>query len=78
MDALKLKGRIIEKGLTMGAVTESLGIARSTLWRKMNSELLTIEEVEKLISILELTPEESMEIFFNNSCGNATDNYNED
>lgn len=78
MNHLKLKGRIIEHGMTMDEFSKAVGIARSTLWRKMKHNGFTVDEMNKSVAILHLSPNETMEIFFNNSCTNATEDYDED
>lgn len=65
LDANKLKGKIVEKGLTISKVSDIIGVNRSTLYRKLNNnDKLTINEACKLKSILELSDSEAIDIFF--------------
>lgn len=66
MNVNKLRGRIVERGLTMAEVANHLDINRASLYRKMNSEgeTLTIKEANKIVELLEINPEEATEIFF--------------
>lgn len=62
----KLRGKIIEKGLSVKELADNLEMDRSTLYRKMNSEgdTMTINDAEKISKILNLTLEEVNSIFF--------------
>lgn len=62
----KLRGKIIENGLSVKDLADNLKMDRSTLYRKMNSEgdTLTISDAEKISKILNLTLEEVNSIFF--------------
>lgn len=65
MDVQKLRGKIVEKGLNVNQLAETLEIDRSSLYRKLNKfERLTIGEASRLKDILELTNEEATDIFF--------------
>lgn len=61
----KLKGKIVENELTIGELAEKMGINRSTLYRKINSNggTLTIRDANLLCSELHLTANEATEIF---------------
>jgi putative phage repressor len=61
----RLRGVIRERGLTQQEVSEKLGIDPSTFYRKLASGGLafTIGEMHRLADILQLTPEESAQIF---------------
>lgn len=67
MNVNKLKGKIVERGLTVGKLAEEIGIERSTFYRKLkkNGATLTIKEVNLIVMVLGLTEKEAMEIFFN-------------
>ena len=73
MDGLKLKGKIIEKGYNYTKVANELGVARSTLWRKLDQGTFTIGEVETIVSFLNLSDTECIDIFFPNYRSNATE-----
>lgn len=66
MNVLKLKGRIVEKGLTLEAVADSLGVDRSTLSRRLSDDgnKMTIGDARKLVDLLGLSPEDAVSIFF--------------
>jgi transcriptional regulator with XRE-family HTH domain len=61
----KLKGRMVEKGLTQEDVATLLNIDRSTFNRKINSsdgQYLTVKEVGELMDILSIS--DPVEYFF--------------
>lgn len=63
---LKLKGKIVENGLTVEEFAKSIGMDGATLYRKMKNDGLTfsIGEANKIVTTLGLTPGEAMAIFF--------------
>lgn len=62
----KLKGKIVEKGLTVEEVANQIGIDRSSLYRKMNEpDKITIKDANQLVEVLEITGQEAVAIFFN-------------
>ena len=60
----KLKGKIAECGMTQEEVAERLGVG-STFSRKMKADGLsfTVEQMHKLVEILNMTPQEAIQIF---------------
>lgn len=66
MNVNKLKGKIVERGLSITEVAKMIGIDRSSLYRKLNNEgeTLTIKEANSIVRILNLPPNEAAEIFF--------------
>lgn len=62
----KLKGRIIEKGLTIAAVAEKMGIDKSSLYRKLGNggETMLIKDAIAICSVLDLSKDEAVSIFF--------------
>lgn len=66
MNVNKLKGKIVEKGLSVTEVAMKIGIDRSSLYRKLNNEgeTLTIKEANLIVKVLEIPPNEALEIFF--------------
>ena len=60
-----LKGIMLEKEITQSDLAESIGIDRSTLYRRFNDDFssTTVREVQKIISKLGLTEHEAFEIF---------------
>lgn len=62
----KIIGRVAELGLTGDAVSKAIGVSPATYYRKMSygGNKFTVEQVQKLIDVLQLTKEEAMAIFF--------------
>ena len=61
----KLKGKIAECGMTQEEVAEKLGVDSSTFSRKMKADGLsfTVEQMHKLVEILNMKPQEAIQIF---------------
>lgn len=68
MNVNKLRGKIVEKGMSIESVANNIGVDRSTLYRKINSngDTLTVSEANLICKILELSEREAMSIFFTN------------
>lgn len=66
MNVNKLKGKIVENGLNVSQLASSIGIDRTTLYRKLtsNGDTLTISEAEKISKVLNLSMEDVNAIFF--------------
>lgn len=62
VDINKLKGKMVENGLTQAQTAELIGIHKDTLGRKLRSGVFGTDEVEKLIDVLNI--ENPAEIFF--------------
>ena len=62
----KLKGKIVEKGLSVSALAEKIGIDRATLYRKLENDGagLLVKDANSIASALDLTYDEAMSIFF--------------
>lgn len=62
----KLKGKIVEKGSTIEAVAEAIGVDASTFYRRLqnNGEKFTIKEADDITRFLLLEPNEATAIFF--------------
>lgn len=62
----KLKGKIVENGLTVATLAEKIGVDRATLYRKMsnNGETMLVRDANNIVSALNLTPDEAVAIFF--------------
>lgn len=62
----KLKGKIIECGMNVTELSSKIGIDRTTLYRKINSDgkNFTIEEADLISKELKLSSEEVNSIFF--------------
>lgn len=67
MNVNKLRGKIVENGMSTGELAKRIGVDRSTLYRKMNNngDGLTIKEVKLISEELNLSHDEAMAIFFN-------------
>lgn len=63
MNLNKLKGKIVENGLNVPKVAEMLGIDPKTLYRRLNSGKVTVEDAAKMKAFLSITNEEAIEIF---------------
>lgn len=63
----RLKGKIVEEGLTQKDLAKFIGIDRSTFYRKIKDKGRTfnIDEVSKIISTLNLNNADAIDIFFN-------------
>lgn len=62
----KLKGKIVEKGMSVRHLADEMGIDQSTLYRKMssNGEQFTIRDAHLICKILKLSGDEATAIFF--------------
>lgn len=64
MNVNKLKGKIVEKGLSVELLAASIGVDRSSLYRKLNNgDKITIGEAVKIKDALGLSSEEASDIF---------------
>jgi Helix-turn-helix. len=63
----KLKGKIVECGLSIEELAKRIGKDRATLYRRLNSDGkdFTIEEADLIAKTLNLTYSEVNAIFFN-------------
>lgn len=63
-NVLKLKGKIVENGMTQDEFAKALNIDKSTLQRRIKqADTFTIGEVSKIVAILNLTEDEAVSIF---------------
>ncbi len=61
----KLRGRIVEKGLSIGKVAEDIGLSASTLGRKLRGIAdMTLREAEMLCHVLDIPKNEILNYFF--------------
>ncbi len=62
----KLRGKIIACGLSVEELAEKVGINKSTLYRRLcrGGGAFTINEADKIASVLQLSAKELNEIFF--------------
>lgn len=70
----KIKGRLVELGLTQKDVAEALVIAQSTANQKINNiRPMDLNEAEKLASLLHLRAEDFQLYFFKPELRSATE-----
>lgn len=61
----KIKGRMVELGLTQATIAKELGLAQPTINQKINNiRPMDLEEAEKLSEILKISKEEFGLYFF--------------
>lgn len=58
----KLRGLIVEKGLSQSDVAKIIGIAPKTFYEKMKRGVFGTDEVEKMIQLLDI--KDPVDIFF--------------
>ena len=64
MNTNKLKGKIIEKGMSVETLAEKVGCDRATAYRWLgNMEKITCGAAIKIKAILDLTDEDAIDIF---------------
>lgn len=64
MNMNKLKGKIVEKGMNVELLAASIGVDRSSLYRKLNNgDKITIGEAVKIKNALGLSAEDAVDIF---------------
>ena len=65
VDANLLKGKIIEKGLSIEKIAAIMGINKSSLYRKIASpDCISIKDINILSDTLELNEKDIISIFF--------------
>ena len=66
VNVLKLKGKIVEKGLSIGKLAKKMNMDRATLYRRINNngDSFTIKEANQMCKELDLSNEEVTAIFF--------------
>lgn len=62
----KLKGKIVEKGMTTAELAKSIGISTASLYRKIDGSgsTMNISEAYNIGHTLDLTADEMNDIFF--------------
>lgn len=61
----KLRGKVVENGMKVSDLAEAMNIDRATLYRKLARDTsFSVEEANKIVEILGLSPSEAYEIFF--------------
>jgi predicted transcriptional regulator len=63
-----LKQRIKDADMNLESFAAAVGIDRATLYRKMNAGgvKFTIQEIQRIITVLKISKAEAAEIFFTN------------
>lgn len=64
LNANMLKGKLIEKGTIISKISKKLEIHPTTFSRKMRNNSFTIMEMDVIVQILHLSPQEANDIFF--------------
>lgn len=59
-----LKGRMVEKGITVSELSKELNINQATFYRKMKNNSFKIFETDIIMNTLQLSPSEANKIFF--------------
>ena len=64
----KLKGKVVEQGMTIEELARKIGVNKSTLYRKIRNkgETFTIKEANLICKALNLSGQEATAIFFSN------------
>ncbi len=62
IDTMKLRGKIVEKGLTHADVAKNLGITPKTFSEKMRRGVFLSNEIERMIVLLSI--DDPVSIFF--------------
>lgn len=62
IDTNKLKGKIVENGMTQAQVAEHLGVTPATFCRKMRAGSFGVDEANKMINLLNIS--DPCSIFF--------------
>ena len=60
-----LRGKAVEKGLSIAELSNKLNMNPATFYRRMKNSTFTIVDIDKMIDILKLTQSDIMKIFFN-------------
>ena len=58
----KLRGIIVEKGMTQGDVAAELGITARTFYRKMDKGVFDSDEISQMIDLLDI--QDPVAVFF--------------
>ena len=63
----KLKGKMVENGVSVESLAEQMGLRKSTLYRKLQNpdEIMLIKDANSIIRILGLSADDAVSIFFN-------------
>ena len=65
LDAQKLRGKIVEAGMTQGKLAKAIGISQNTLTRKLTGRRdFTIGEIDRICDALNITDTEQKDQIF--------------
>lgn len=64
VDTNKIRGLLAEKGMSQANMAELLGITPMTFYRKMGRGVFDSDEIDTMISVLEIPREKCVDIFF--------------
>lgn len=65
VNSRKIKGRLVELGLTQKDVAEKIGVAQPTVNQKINNiRPMDLQEAEAIADLLKINPGEFVEYFF--------------
>ena len=65
VNSRKIKGRLVELGLTQKDVAEKIGVAQPTVNQKINNiRPMDLQEAEAIADLLNISPREFVEYFF--------------
>jgi len=65
VNSRKIKGRLVELGLTQKDVAEKIGVAQPTANQKINNiRPMDLQEAEAIADLLKINPVEFVEYFF--------------
>ena len=59
-----LKGKLVERGITVSEIARKLNINQSTFYRKMKNNSFRISETDVIVNELQLSASEVNSIFF--------------
>lgn len=62
----RLKGKIVERGMSVSSLAQKIGIDRATLYRKLENDGagLLVKDANNIAAALGLSYDEAMSIFF--------------
>lgn len=62
----EFKGELYRNGYTMKSLSLKMGISKTALYAKLNNKIkFNIDDIEKIITILNLNSDQTNKIFFN-------------